>query len=456
MTSAYKLKWLKLLLPIHCIFLFFGLVSCHEETSIEVIPKFSFTSENEDYNAPVSIHIHNETSGANSYFWIFEGGIPRTSNKKDPGEIRYYKAGKYKIHLEARSDFQQSIEELVIEIDSSASIRFTSEILINNFSPAEIKIQNLSIGAEEYKWTFEGGNPSFSHEKDPPIIRYEQPGEYEIHLSAKSGRNTYTKTEKITLLAPLNTDFSLVPSIESEEMEAPWKGYLHNKTINGISYHWSSDGGKILNDTAFHTEIHFDLPGYYTINLEADNKKQKFQKSQTIHIGQNSNIYKFSDIKLGINTASYGYFFSSRLRKTFFQNEIDDHIGQNIDFAFFGLNSFFNYWTFLSPEKVQNAVFEPIKNAIQTKFILFPENQHIPLTIADFDEMKNDDKFRTIHFTSYSSEEEYFSSKIHLPKLVLLETQDGRKGVIKIKNIIDEGLESYIIVDIKIQKTSSD
>ena len=450
-----KFKWPERLQSISFIILLFSLVSCYKETILDVIPEFSHSVENEDYEVPVTLIINNETSGANFYLWTFEGGTPETSDKKNPGEIRYYKAGKYKIRLEARNDFHQSAKEVEVEIDSAANIRFISEILINAFVPAEVEIRNLSVGADEYEWVFEGGNPSSSREQNPPVIRYENPGEYEIRLSAKAGRKTYAMTEKILLLPELETNFILTPSVESEEMEAPWRGFLQNKTINGILYRWHSDGGKILNDTACNTEILFDTPGDYTVYLEADNYKQKKQKSQTVRIKQNSNIYTFSDIKLGINTASYGCFFSSRLRKVFSQNEIGEKNGGKIDFTFFGLNSHFNYWTFLSPNEVQNSVFQPIKNAIHTKIILFPEKHNMPFSITDFDEMKNDSKLKSISFTPYFSREEYFTSNTNLPKLVFFETDDGRKGVIKIKEIIDDGLESYIVTDIKIQKMSS-
>ena len=452
MTFDYKFKWPEWLLLISFIILLFSLVSCYRETVLDVVPEFSYSVENEDYEVPATLIINNETTGANSYFWTFEGGVPETSDRKDPGEIRYYKAGKYKIRLEARNDFHQSAKELEVELDSLANLRFIPEIRINAFVPAEVEIHNLSVGADEYEWIFEGGNPSSSREKNPPVIRYENPGEYEIRLSAKAGRKTHAMTEKISLLPALETDFVLIPSIESEDMEVPWKGFLQNKTVNGISYRWSSNGGKILNDTAFHTEIRFESSGDYTVYLEADNLKQKKQQSQTIHIKQNSNIYSFSDIKLGINTASHGCFFSSKLRKVFSQNEIDDENGGKIDFAFFGLNSSFNYWTFLSPDKVQDAVFQAIKNAIHTRFILFPENYTVPFSITDFDEMVNDGKLKSISFIPYFSVEEYFTSKINLPKLVLFETDDGRKGVLKIKEIIDEGQQSYIVSDIKIQK----
>nr|WP_231552180.1 hypothetical protein [Capnocytophaga canimorsus] len=39
-----------------------------------------------------------------------------------------------------------------------------------------------------------------------------------------------------------------------------------------------------------------------------------------------------------------------------------------------------------------------------------------------------------------------------IPRIVLFQTFDGRKGAIKIKEYISEGAQSYLLVDIKIQK----
>jgi hypothetical protein len=39
-----------------------------------------------------------------------------------------------------------------------------------------------------------------------------------------------------------------------------------------------------------------------------------------------------------------------------------------------------------------------------------------------------------------------------LPRVILFRTQDGIKGAIKIKSFVPDGLNSYIVVDIKVQK----
>lgn len=429
-----------------------NLYSCYQETVIDVIPDFSYEGKNDDYEVPATIIIENNTIGANVYLWTFEGGTPGTSDKKNPGEIRYTKAGNYTIRLEAWNDFHHSVKEVKIVLDSLPAIKFTPEILINSFVPAEININNQSSGVESYEWFFEGGIPDYSKEKNPPSIKYNQSGVYEIILKATSGRKTYTSSKKIILSPALETDFSLRPFFESEDMEVPWKGNLTNKTTSGINYKWSSTGGTISNDTAYHTEIVFEREGKYIVTLTADNIKQKSQKSQEITIKPNSNLYQFENVKLGINTASIGCFFSSNLRNVLSKIEVNAENGKNIDFVFFGLNSGFNYWTFLSPDKVQNSVFDPIPNAIHTKFIFFPEKTNIPFSIADFDKMTNDNSIKNLSITSNLTEQDYFTNIPALPKLILLETDDRRKGAIKIKEFVEQGKDSYIVVDIKIQK----
>jgi hypothetical protein len=39
-----------------------------------------------------------------------------------------------------------------------------------------------------------------------------------------------------------------------------------------------------------------------------------------------------------------------------------------------------------------------------------------------------------------------------VPRIVLFETEDGRKGAIKIKDFVVDGLNSYVLIDVKVMK----
>ena len=58
------------------------------------------------------------------------------------------------------------LKETAIPISSSFSI----EVAEDKTAPVIIKLQNDSYGADEYEWTFEGGEPSSSREKQPGAV----------------------------------------------------------------------------------------------------------------------------------------------------------------------------------------------------------------------------------------------------------------------------------------------
>jgi hypothetical protein len=66
--------------------------------------------------------------------------------------------------------------------------------------------KNLSSGnITNYKWTFDGGEPSTSTEKNPPEIVYRSKGKYNVKLTVTydGGTKTLTKEDYIEVLSPL-------------------------------------------------------------------------------------------------------------------------------------------------------------------------------------------------------------------------------------------------------------
>ncbi len=71
---------------------------------------------NEDYSIPVEVNFENKTTGAEHYLWTFEGGDPATSDKHNPGTVRYTKGGTYKVTLEAWNDDDRQSKEITLRI----------------------------------------------------------------------------------------------------------------------------------------------------------------------------------------------------------------------------------------------------------------------------------------------------------------------------------------------------
>jgi hypothetical protein len=189
------------------------------------------------------------------------------------------------------------------------------------------------------------------------------------------------------------------------------------------------------------------------LQLRAINDKESKIVQKQITVYEDKNLLSFTNIKLGINTAhtNIGCFFSSILGRTLSKNEINPTTGSLIDFAFFGLDQTFTYNQFISPNKVQQAAFEAIPNAIYTKVINSQELVGVQLSPTSFDAIADGKDFANLNITETAKGMTPFDKSLS-NRIVLFQTSDGRKGAIKIVNYIINGRESYIIVNIKIQK----
>ncbi len=439
-------------LIVFCCLFYIFLISCREEIPIEIIPDFSLETEYEDYTVPATVEIRNYSSGADWFRWVFEGGNPAWSDRKQPGKVVYSQAGTYTVWLEAGNDYHRECKALEIVLDSLAVLDFDPQVQVNAFVPATLKIVNRTRGCDSCEWTFEGGVPSLAQGYQPPPVHYTRPGEYRINLRVVSGRKTHELSKTVTLLPELNSDFEIVPDRGDEDMEIPWRAMLKNKSVSGLTYRWKAPGGILEGDVEENTSVFYDQPGTYTIELVAENGKQTKMKTAIVQLFPNTNLIVAEDVRLGINTSKIvGCFYSCLEKRAFPETEIDDKNGPGIDFVFFGLNPDFSYYRFLSPDEVQNFVFEAIPGAGKTWFADPVGQAKILFDEKDFREMKDDSILQGLPIRENSSAGIYFQSGPS-SRIVLFETSDGRKGAIWIKQWTAAGSESFIMVDIKVQK----
>jgi hypothetical protein len=430
------------------------LQSCYKEQSVAVVTDFAVTVYNDDYSVPVRILLENKSTGADNYQWKFEGGAPSSSDKRNPEAVWYDKAGTYTIRLEAWNNDERKIKDYSLQLDSTVSIAFDVKIPVNNISPVQALITNKSTGGTTYRWTFEGGEPSSSELRNPPPVSYTDAGEYTIILEISNGRENFTHSETFTVLPAMSLDFSITPLFEDEDMEAPFTATLENNSINGLKYNWKTVNGVIANDTASDfTTVFYTSAGTYPIILEADNGKEIKSVSKNITVKPNNRIYIMKDVRLGIKSAhaSIGSFYSCVLRSVISKDELNEQNAPLIDFAFFGLNETFHYCRILSPDSVGNYSFYNIPDAQHTVVVNTLENSPLNFSSDDFDNMTTDASLASLSIAANDSNEDYFSNST-VPRIVLFETADRRKGAIKIKAFVAEGTESYILVDIKVYK----
>lgn len=433
--------------------------SCYKETAIPVEASFSTSFVEGDQSIPVQVAITNQSTGADTFEWTFEGAEPSSSTKENPGTIVYSTAGSYSLKLTASNvDGSEDTLEKEITVVDAIAIHFSIEIIDSNYPPVEVVPTNNTDGVGlTYNWTFEGGTPSSSTNQHPTNIVFDTPGEHQITLEVSNGFESFTENTTVTVAPDIQAVFDWEVAFEDDDYQVPVTINMTNSSISATSYTWIFPSGTPSSSSNATPSVTFNTPGTYTITLVADNGKRTHTSTQEITIHPNTNIRTFSNIELGINTAhnnnEKGAFFSSSLREVFMANQVTEENGAAIDIVFLGLNSSFSFNKFVSPDQVGTNGFVAIPNATPTKFINSQEicGCNASLSVADFDAMTDDTLLEALTITETANGLLHFNNNI-LPRIVLFETADARKGAIKIKGYIDDGLNSYIICDIKIQK----
>jgi PKD repeat protein len=441
------------LLPV--ILLFCG---CYQEQVFEVKAGFSAGVLNNNYSVPALVKISNTTTGAEKYLWSMPGAEPASSTERNPGNIQYNKPGTYTIRLEANNQYGgKDSHDTIFTFDSAIRTAFTASNAASWYPEATVHINNNTVGATTYQWTFTDGTPSSSTQQYPGDVVFNTPGAHLITLTAGNGRVSYTKDTTVTVLPDLANDFSLNWAAEDNDMEVPFTACLQSNCVSATSLEWNTAGGSPASSVTATPTVTYTSPGTYTITLKASNDKKSLTKSQTITLYANSNLFRFSNVHLGINTAqnTIGCYFSSTLGKVLKPSEVTNDNGSDIDIAFFGFDSGFGYNKFVSPTSVQNYTFAYIPNAINTFIVNRQENCGCgsSMTVAQFDALSDDTLLQSTDINQTTSGLAEFDNTV-LPRVVLFQIQDGRKGAIKIKQFVQAGQQSYIVCDIKVMKKS--
>lgn len=438
--------------------LFIVISSCYEETAIAIEGDFTTSYANKDESIPVIIKIDNKITGADKYEWTFEGGNPAASSQKNPGEILYNKQGTYTIKLIAANvDGERKEISKTVVIKEGINIEFAHEIIKSNFSPVEVVLKNTTIGEGlTFKWDFQDGTPATFTGKTPPNVVFTTPGDHAVTLTVSNGFESEKQTQTIIVAPYLVSLFSYEPKFEDDDYEAPVTINFTNKSISATNYKWSFEGGNPAVSTEQNPTVVFTSAGSHEVTLEAFNDKTSQIYKSTITVLSDTNLRILTNIKLGINSAhnnnNIGAMFSTVTRQVYKANEINDQNSNLIDIVFQGLNSSFTYNKFISPDQANNYGFLALKNAQSTIFINSQNlcNCGLNFTEAQFDAMVNDTPIKSLNISYSAAGAQEFG--FTYPKIILFKTQDGRKGAIKIKDMVKNGTSSYILCDIKVQK----
>lgn len=430
--------------------------SCLRETEVPIASKFTIETA-EDKTSPVTVKINNSSYGADEYEWTFEGGLPSSSTERTPGLVMFTQAGEHKITLRVRNAVEERTSQQTIRVDSTMTIDFDFSIALNDIAPGVVSITNKSKGGSQYEWTFEGGIPSTSNLQHPDTITFADGGEHKIHLKVFNGSKYEELTKSLTLQPPIQADFSYEPLPVDQDWEAPLTLETTNLTTGGLSYRWVCAGANVMSPTDETTTIRFEHAGTYKVQMIAGNGKEEKIVEKSIIIQPNSGIIKQNNLKFGINEAknSVGCFYSAKEGDVVTSSKIvEKKCGAWIDFGFFALNSSFNYCYFFAPNKAKANSFPEIEHAQGATFVNTPGAMGINIKDVVFENIKR--ALDLNQFAKWSEMSQTSFSKSNISHFVLVRTADGRKGVIRVKKFVKDGVRSYIVADVILEKRTGE
>lgn len=433
------------------IFLFVIIVfffSCLKEDILTVKSEFTFTETNLLDGKKLSFN--NLSQNGDTFKWTFQNGLPASSDKFNPGDVIFKTAGLQTIKLEVKNrDGSSDVFEKQVDVSLVANVNFTTEILVNDFAPATVKITNLSTNVSTQQWIFEGGNPATYTGSAPQNVTYTTPGIKTLKLITNAGE----KNVNIEIKPALLVDFNYTIKEIDDNMNAPVKLFFNNTSISALTYNWEITGPANFNFTSINPDVILPLAGNYQVKLTASNVKETLSKTINVNVLAYTNLAIQNNIELGIATAqnTIGVSYSSINKKVYKSSEINSINGSQIDVLFYGINATFGFCAFISPNNTVGFGLTSIPNPTNTVFNNKQEenSSSIPIiTSQDFDVLINENNIQNMIIPSNNN---LFNSNT-IPRIIPFRTQDGRKGLIKLKSVIPYGNNSRIVIDLKVQK----
>ncbi len=218
------------------------------------------------------VKFENQSTNAKSYQWNF--GDNNTSSDRNPIHT-YSKKGKYNVQLITTSPCGNDTTVKEIQIGSGLAASFTTTR--NGCAPHTVVFENNSIGATSYLWSFPGGDPSTSTEKNPTVV-YANPGTFDVTLVVSDGSNSESVTESAYITVGQSPSSSFTHAIEG------LKTYFTNTSSHAMSYHWDFGDGTESTDAS---PVHeYEREGEFLVKLKVSNDcgVSEFEKMISVYL----------------------------------------------------------------------------------------------------------------------------------------------------------------------------
>jgi PKD repeat protein len=143
------------------------------------------------------------------WVWTFPGGSPGAFNGKNPPPVTYDDPGSYDVALWVSNSSGEALEVkedyILAGVPPEAGIQAWPTSLLSGDSA--VFADASSGNPESWSWSFEGGDPPYSHLQHPGAVYYDTPGIFDVQLIVGNlfGSDTLLLEDHIDVI-PVGTD----------------------------------------------------------------------------------------------------------------------------------------------------------------------------------------------------------------------------------------------------------
>ncbi|MCI5082438.1 MAG: PKD domain-containing protein, partial [Saprospiraceae bacterium] len=198
--------------------------------------------------------------------WCYGGGFGSDCLSIDLSQ--FSGNANFRFRIRNTTDFGNNLYVDNIRLSSSCAIDqppladFSADVFVGCV-PLAVQFLDETVGpVTDRAWTFEGGSPANSSEKDPFVV-YDNAGVFDVSLQVgnPAGFSLETKEDFVIALGE--------PIVAFTTMTNGLEVSFENQTTDGLDYEWEfGDGNTSQEENPVHT---YASPGTYTVRLSATN-----------------------------------------------------------------------------------------------------------------------------------------------------------------------------------------
>jgi PKD repeat protein len=242
--------------------------------SVTTGPLANFTVGTQSGCAPMTVTFQDQSIGATSWSWQFQGGTPATSTQQNP-VVTYSAPGIYDVNLLASNGNGTSsrVENDYINVQLQPVSNFTTSI-----SGTTVTFNNTSLYGSQFLWNFGDGNTST---QNSPVYTYATQGSYTPTLTVTNICGSATASQNLQLFSLPVASFTAQQGAGCAPIAVQ---YISTSTGSGLVYTWQFPGGTPVTSTDQNPTVTYPASGTYNASLLVTNPAGGNSTQQTTQV----------------------------------------------------------------------------------------------------------------------------------------------------------------------------